>query len=71
MDNDEAITLVIDKLRRFEERMDNTCLTLTKIDTYIITKESERDKATNFKIKSLGLIIGAFSLAVALVVKFI
>jgi len=71
MDNDEAISLLIDKLRMFEDRLDITCNTLTRIDTYITTKESERDRATNFKLKISGIMLGCFSIIVALVVKFI
>lgn len=71
MNNDEAISLIFTKLQNMQNNLTNTCTSITRIDTYITTKEQERDKATNFKLKVTGIILGIFSLGIAVVVKFI
>lgn len=59
MDTEERIFARID---RFEERLDDTCNRIEKIDAYITIERENEDRKLNKTTAVLGVIIGAIGL---------
>ena len=59
MDIEERLFQRID---RFEERLDDTCNRIEKIDAFITIKEEQAEKKFNRALGVLGTIIGAVGL---------
>jgi len=50
------------RIDRFEERLDDTCNRIEKIDAFITIKEEQAEKKFNRALGVLGTIIGAVGL---------
>ena len=50
------------RIDRFEERLDDTCNRIEKIDAFITIKEEQAEKKFNRTLGVLGTIIGAVGL---------
>ena len=50
------------RIDRFEERLDDTCNRIEKIDAFITIKEEQAEKKFNRALGGLGTIIGAVGL---------
>ena len=50
------------RIERFEERLDDTCNRIEKIDAFITIKEEQAEKKFNRALGVLGTIIGAVGL---------
>jgi len=50
------------RIDRFEERLDDTCNRIEKIDAFITIKEEQAEKKFNRALGVLGTIIGAVCL---------
>ena len=59
MDTEERIFQRIDK---FEERLDDTCTRIEKIDTYITLDRENSERKFNRSVSVLGAIIGVIGL---------
>ena len=59
MDIEDRLFQRIDK---FEERLDDTCNRIEKIDTYITLEREDSEKKFNKAVGVLGTVIGAIGL---------
>lgn len=68
MDNSELFSRIFDKFDKFEERLNTTCNTITKIDTTLENfiesvnkREKENKEALERKYKNITVVFGSIT----------